>query len=201
MSADLEFGELDEQQWPVARRIIAGAFLDEPFVRGMYGDAPVDRFLGMFGLHEQLPSAPGELVLGAWGNGVLLAVATVTMPGECAYCEGWIDDGPADETHASIIDREFRLGVREHHRAAGLPPHSHITTVAVESALRGSGLGGALMAEICRRLSAGGPVTVVLECYAARARFYEQFGFRKIGEIPEPAVPGLTVGLMRADLG
>lgn len=76
MSRILEFVELEAHQWPVARRLIAGAFLDEPFVVGMFGPSPVDRFLGMLRLHHHYPSAPGELVLGACGDGVLLAVAT-----------------------------------------------------------------------------------------------------------------------------
>jgi hypothetical protein len=57
------------------------------------------------------------------------------------------------------------------------------------------------MAEICRRLGVDGPVTAVLECYATRVRFYEQFGFRRVGEVAEAAVPGLMVELMRAELG
>lgn len=200
MDGELEFRELDEHHWPAAQRLIAGAFLDEPFVLGMFGDSHLDRFLGLLDLHAQWPSAPGEVVLGAWRNGVLLAVGTVTLPGSCAHCDRWVDE-VTDESGPSDLDLEFRRGVCAGHLAAHLPEHAHITTVASEAALRGGGIGAALMTEICRRLGADGPVTVVLECYATRGRFYEQFGFRRIGEVPEAAVPGLMVALMRADIG
>lgn len=200
MPGEIECAELDEHEWPVARRLIAGAFIDEPFVRGMFGDDPVDRFLGMFGLHEERPSAQGELVLGARSNGVLLAVATVTLPGRCVYCDRWTDDVPSGLTGVALVDHQFRLGVREGHLAAGLPAHAHITTVAAEASLRGGGVGAVLMSDLCRRLVADGPVTAVLEAYDSRCRFYERFGFRRIGEVPEAAVPGLMVGLMRAEL-
>lgn len=90
---------------------------------------------------------------------------------------------------------------RRGHLAVHPPGHAHIATLAADAALRGEGIGGALMAEICRRLGVDGPVTAVLECYATRVRFYEQFGFRRVGEVAEAAVPGLMVELMRAELG
>jgi GNAT superfamily N-acetyltransferase len=187
---------------PVARRVVASAFANEAFAFGMFGDAPIDRFVGMMGEYADWPSSPStSIIVAARHNGHLLAVAHATLPGSCFLCDDWVDDIDPRVARSAAMEREFRLICRESHLAQQLPPHAHIESVATEPFIAGRGVGAGLMQSVLQALSDSGVQCAVLECLTARERFYERCGFHAIDRFPDPGGADLTSLLMRADLG
>src|SRR5207342_1221553 len=107
-------------------------------------------------------------------GGHLVGIALATLPGQCELCEAFDQSkpGPTMETDAERIEREFQSACRRSHLTTELPPHAHITTVATEPALHGSGIGRALMDALAEALRSRDVEWVVLECLTSRALFY-----------------------------
>ena len=70
-----------------ARRIVATAFAGEPFAVGMFGEPPMHRLVGMTGEYSSWPSAANPIVVVAEADGLVVAVASATVPGECHLCD------------------------------------------------------------------------------------------------------------------
>ena len=190
--------ELALDEYTVARRMIATTFADEPFAYGMFGESPVDRFEGMMGEYASWPDAVDPVVVAAVLAGVVVGVGYATLPGNCSLCDR------SDETNepghsAHPIEIEFQSACRHAHLSQKLPPHAHVSTVATDHFLRGSGVGRLVVEGLLGRLATAGVDTVVLECLTARGRFYERFGFRRLTEFPDPGGPDLRSVLMRLD--
>jgi hypothetical protein len=63
--AVLVLRDLASGDYPVARRIISTAFGGEPFAVGMFGESPLDRFVGLAEQYESWPWATHAIVVGA----------------------------------------------------------------------------------------------------------------------------------------
>lgn len=201
MTVSFEIVELADHHVAAGRRLVATAFAGEPFAAGMFGDEPVARLVGMMGEYATWPSAAHPHALAAVADGVLLGVVSATGAGACT-CGPPSDAPMADESHLPMSEQmelEFRRRVAHAHRTSGLPPHSHISTVATEPFVTGAGVGRALVAAAVQRQWDDGAACVVLECVSARLRFYEQCGFRMVTTFDDPAAPGLRTSLMRID--
>lgn len=196
----LTTGVVDEDEYPIARRIVATAFGGEPFARGMYGESPLARFAGLADDYATWPSSPHPILIGAEAAGHLVGVALATLPGECGLCDAFDQTKKTIVIEAERINEEFLLVSRRSHLTNELPPHAHITTVATDPTLHGTGVGRLLMNDLIDCLRSRAVETVVLECLTSRAVFYEHCGFVRMDEFADPGGPDLRAVLMRTDL-
>jgi ribosomal protein S18 acetylase RimI-like enzyme len=191
---------VDPGEYPIARRIVATAFEGEPFARGMYGESPLARFAGLADDYATWPSSSHPILIGAEAAGHLVGVAFATLPDQCGLCDVFDQTKKTVVTKAERINDEFLLVSRRSHLTNELPPHAHITTVATEPTLHGTGVGRLLMKALIDVLRSQAVETVVLECLTSRAAFYEHCGFVRVEEFADPGGPDLRTLLMRADL-
>jgi ribosomal protein S18 acetylase RimI-like enzyme len=166
----------------------------------MFGESALARFAGLASEYEAWPSAANPIVIGAEAAGHLVGVALATLPGECGLCDTFDQSKPRVSTEAERIEHEFQLACRSSHLTNDLPPHAHITTVATEPILHGSGVGRLLMSALVDRLRSRDADCVVLECLTSRAAFYEHCGFERLDEFADPGGPDLRAVLMQSDL-
>ncbi len=184
----------------MARRLVATAFVGEPFARGMFGESALARFAGLASDYAAWPSSPNAILIGAETAGHLVGVALTTLPGECGLCDAFDQPKPTVVTEAERMEREFQLVCRHSHLTNELPPHAHIGPVATDPMLHGSGVGRLLMSALADRLRAKEVECVVLECLISRAGFYEHCGFQRVHEFADPGGPDLRSVLMQTDL-
>jgi GNAT superfamily N-acetyltransferase len=197
---DLRCGELSTAEFSAARRLIASAFAGEPFAAGMFGEPRPARFLGMMQEYASWPFTSPSVVVAVHADGSLLGVTSSTPPGECHLCAGFEQPDDVGLTTAARMEYEFQSRCRLAHLESGLPPHAHISTVATEPFVQGSGVGRQLVAATLDRLRVLGSECVVLECLTSRVPFYERCGFRQVVLFPDPGGPDLWSVLMRIDL-
>jgi ribosomal protein S18 acetylase RimI-like enzyme len=197
--ATVTLRDLDPDDLPAARRIIATAFAGEPFAVGMFGESRLDRLIGMIGDYRAWPWAADPIVVVAEAGGAVIGSASATLPGACHPCDDFDPVVAPDATQAQRIEHEFQSRCRAAHLDSDLPPHAHITTVAIDPFLQGSGVGGRLVRELIDRIWATDTACAVLECLTARESFYSRSGFRSIAEFDDPGGPDLRAVLMRID--
>ena len=68
-------------------------------------------------------------------------------------------------------------------------PHWHLGPVAVDSHLRGKGIGGAMLAQFCRRMDDCGSLSYLETDKSANVGFYHKFGFVITAEAKVLGVP------------
>ena len=186
-------------EYPVARRIIATAYADQPFAYTMFGVLAIDRFVGMIGEYESWPGAADPVVVAVeLAGGPVVGVGQATMPGYCHLCDEPTAD-PDGNITTHPVEIEFQAACARAHRSQHLLPHARLSGIAVDPFLRGSGVGPLVVTGLLERLAAAGAGTVVLECLTARERFYERFGFGRLTDFADPGAPGLRSVLMRLD--
>jgi GNAT superfamily N-acetyltransferase len=196
----ITFRDLSVDDHSVARRLVATAFAGEPFATGMFGGSAIDRLSGMIDQYQTWPWAPNGITIAAAADGAVVGVAVATRPGQCALCDEFDDAAPdAGATHADQVEHEFQIACRAAHIAADLPPHAHITTVAIDPFLHGCGVGALLVDELLGRVWSVGARCAVLECLTTREAFYVRFGFRRVVEFADPGGPDLRSVLMFID--
>ncbi len=196
---DVHVREAEAADLPAARRLVASAFMGEPFTTAMYGPSPRDRFAGLLAQYAGWPFAPDGIAVVAVLADTVVGAARAVPPGRCRVCTEVPDDLPPDATTARRIDHEFDRLCREAHLGTGLPTHGHVASVAVDPVVHGAGIGRALVQALLDRLDDAGAECVVLECLETRRRFYEQFGFRAVTGFPDPGAPTLQCFIMRRD--
>jgi ribosomal protein S18 acetylase RimI-like enzyme len=194
-----EVRDLVDADLPVVRRIMAGAFAGEPIARGMFGDSILDQLVGMAGDYATWPWAEGLTTLVVEDRGMVLGAAAASPPGSCKLCDRFHHELRDGATVAERIEHEFQLACQIAHVGADLPPHAHITSVAIDPLAHGAGLGQVLVAGLLEQIWADDTDTAVLECLTTRESFYARFGFRTVASFPDPAGPDLTCVLMRLD--
>jgi ribosomal protein S18 acetylase RimI-like enzyme len=183
---------------PMARRVLAAAFAGEPFSVGMYGESALDRIAGTTAEYAGWPETDRDVLVAVVGDAVV-GVTGTSRPGDCNLCDRPIPAPGPDATRAEAIDHEFQQRCREmHRRHVGPEPHAHISSVAVDAAVEGTGVGRRLVAAAAAGPLAAG-IPVVLECLTRRIAFYTRCGFRTLEEFDDPGGPGLRAALMRLD--
>ena len=197
--SELVVRDLVGDDFPVARRIIATAFANEPFTVGMFGESLLDRFVGLTEQYASWPWTSNAVVVGAEAHGNVVGVALATLPGECHLCKGFDETVDPQSTKAEQIEHEFQLACRNAHLNEGLPPHAHIVSVATDPLLHGCGIGRRVVDEVVARIWSSGAQCAVLECLTTREAFYTGAGFRRLVEFVDPGGPGLRSVLMRID--
>jgi ribosomal protein S18 acetylase RimI-like enzyme len=190
--------DLQPDDVPVARRIIATAFAGEPFAVGMFGDSPLARFVGMHEQYRSWPWDPSPVAVVARAGREVVGVAQGTRPGHCHLCDTYDESVRHPESRADRIEHEFQLECRRAHLRADLPAHGHISVVATEPFIHGSGAGRLLVAALLDRLRSAGARCVVLECLSSRQAFYGACGFGRLDDFDDPGAPGLRSVLMSA---
>ena len=160
----LNLRDLRAEDLPAVRRLIATAFAGEAFAVGMFGEAQLDRLVGMTGEYRSWPWASNPIVVVAEVDGVVIGVALATLPGACHLCDEFDEKAVPDSTPAGQIEHEFQLACRAAHRDEDLPAHAHIATVATDPFVQGSGVGRRVVRELVDRLFAIGSSA---QCWSA----------------------------------
>lgn len=194
---DLRFRVAGPADLLTARRILATTFAGEPFSFGMYGESALDRVAGTTAEYSAWPESEREVLVAVVGDAVVGVIGT-SPPGRCHLCDAPVAEPAPDAPAAEWIDHEFQLRCRDAHRAHLTDDHSHITPVAVDHAVQGSGVGRRLVAAAVDRVKDTG-APVVLECVTRRVDFYAGCGFRVVAEFDDPGGPGLRAAFMRLD--
>lgn len=194
---ELRFRAAEADDLPIARRILATTFAGEPFSFGMYGESALDRIAGTTAEYAGWPDPDRDVLVAVAGDAVV-GVSGTSRPGDCHLCDHPIAAPGPGAAVGEAIDHEFQLRCRSLHHAHLAGPHAHITSVAVDGSLQGSGIGRALVAATVDRTRTDGS-PVVLECLTARVPFYERCGFRVVDEFDDPGGPGLRAAFLRLD--
>jgi GNAT superfamily N-acetyltransferase len=195
MSAKPSMRPLTRAQWPQAMTLAARCFVSEPFVAALFGAEPVRRLELAHRYYQSSQWHEEDRYLGAFVSDVLVGVCLTSMVGNCQVCRLTDPERPPSETE-QLADWQFDVNVQAAHAAQG--EHAWLRRVAVDPALRGSGIGRKLVAEAVGALAADGAPAVLLECQPHRERFYDACGFRRVGTFPDVAGPDAV--LMRMDL-
>lgn len=182
---------LADEEWPEVTRLLTRAFIDEPYVIGLYGTDRLGRYEPLLRRFDSKRPNADAVVLGAAIEADVVGVAVFWLPQSCPPC-GEPEQPPADPDE--FVDWEFYRSVRELHLPQG--PHGWVTLVSVEPALRGAGIGESLVHAGIDALRSRGVGTALLECEQHRSAFYERCGFRRVGEVHDPAT-NESVVLMR----
>jgi ribosomal protein S18 acetylase RimI-like enzyme len=117
--------------------------------------------------------------LGAFDASTLLGVCGMAEPGRCQPGLGEklrIATGLLANGAPGVLLRVSRWGggwAREDPRE----PHWHLGPVAVDAHLQGRGVGGALLAEFCRRMDERGTLAYLETDKIENTAFYRKYGF------------------------
>jgi ribosomal protein S18 acetylase RimI-like enzyme len=187
--------ELKSDEWHDAMTLAARAFAGEPFMTEIFGPEPIRRFEGAVGLYRSAFWDDAEMHLGTFVADLLVGLAVVSPPGTCRICTRVDPHHPPDDPYQAV-DWEFEVNVQAAHSDQG--EHAWLSKVVVDPALRGAGIGRALVGEALTRVGADGAAAMVLECQPHRERLYASCGFARVKTFPDPAGPPAV--LMRADL-
>jgi ribosomal protein S18 acetylase RimI-like enzyme len=193
---DLTLRPLKQDEWPEAMRLAARSFLNEPFMVEMFGAEPVRRFTLASEFYRSSPWHDDQHHLAAFISDRLVGFCVCSAPGRCHICTDTDPERPPDDP-LQVSDWQFEVNVQRAH--ADQDPHAWISRVAVESVLRGAGIGRALMSRAIAHAQASGVEVVLLECQPHRENFYLACGFHRVRTFPDPLGPEAI--LLRADLG
>jgi GNAT superfamily N-acetyltransferase len=191
-----EIRPLAAEAWLEALRLCGRAFIDYEYAHALFGDDPVARLGGVTAEFASDPWDPDALAVGAWAGSALVGLAVADRPGRCRVCLSPTQiEPPADDRVAQGAFR-FELSRRRAH--ADLPPHAQLRHVAVESLVRGAGIGSALVEAAVDAFRGAGGGPLILECVTPLETFYAREGFRPVGPFDDPLAAPLIV--MRRDV-
>jgi GNAT superfamily N-acetyltransferase len=197
-AGEVTIGPMQPVHRPQLRRIVAAAFSGEPFTIGMYGPIRSERYRRLLQDYQDYPSDRYDVTVAAVDQ-VVVALASLELPGDCGLCTRPMPELAADADAGAAIDHAFELRCRHAHASSGLPDdHARITTVATEPFLAGEGIGRRVVAAALDRAWAHGASCVALECLRSRAAFYAHLGFEEVVEFDDPGGPELRSLLMVA---
>lgn len=195
MADDLTLRPLEQDEWPDAMSLAARSFLNEPFMIEMFGTEPVRRFALANKHYRSTPWHDDQQHLAVFVGDRLVGFCVCSSSGRCHVCADTDPQRPPDD-QLEIVEWQFKVNVQAAH--ADHDDHAWINRVAVDSVLRGAGIGRTLMSQAVAQLRADGAETVLLECQDHRENFYVACGFHRVRTFPDPAGPDAI--LMRADL-
>ncbi len=194
---DVELRPIEEATWPEAMRLCARAFVDYGYVHAIFGDDPLERIVGTTKEFGGVGWDAERISIGAWVGGVLVGTASVEPLGGCRVCHprATPHDAEEDERLAAAGAR-FDEARRIEHEP--VPPHGHVTLVAVEPAVQGVGIGPTVVRAVVGAFGEQGGGPLVLECITPLEGFYANLGFLTIGGFAEADSEDIVV--MRADI-
>jgi GNAT superfamily N-acetyltransferase len=163
--------DLRPEERSTAEALLARAFVDEPYVVLLHGEDPESRRTALVARYAAEAAGRHTLALGAYADGLLVAVLLGSLPGTCLGCERNVDTDP------------WSTGVAAVHEL--LLPHQRVGRLGVDPTCRGLGAGaGLLHAAVARGRRHG--VATLLECQAHRIEYYQRRGFAVVGRVPDP---------------
>src|SRR5262245_35786553 len=183
----LTLRELQRPELGEAGRLLGRGMRDNPANIRAFGIQDVDRrsqaLAGFFaavlgGLYHR------GVIWGAFCDGTLVGVCGMARPGLC-------QPSPVEKLRmvpsvvfGNPIGAPLRVlrWVGEWARYDPAGPHWHLGPVAVDSHLRGQGIGGAMMIGFCARMDDYRTLSYLETDKSDNVRFYEKFGFRVAAE-------------------
>jgi hypothetical protein len=114
---DLVVRDLRPEERSTAEALLARAFVDEPYVVLLHGEDPESRRTALVARYAAEAAGRHTLALGAYADGLLVAVLLGSLPGTCLGCERNVDTDPWSTGVAAVHElllphqRVGRLGV------------------------------------------------------------------------------------------
>jgi GNAT superfamily N-acetyltransferase len=174
--------ELPPERWPEAGRLAGRAFWTEDYMAPL-ADDELERFAVVQDLYLRMETSATSTTLAAFAGDHVVGIAAVEQ-GSCFFCT--LDptaEPPTGDRTAEVI---HGVDLAIHALHDGLPPHANIGPVAVEPALQGKRIGGALVDAAYDLAAADRPATVSLDCDPRLQAFYERHGFTPVGRVTDP---------------
>jgi ribosomal protein S18 acetylase RimI-like enzyme len=131
------------------------------------------------------------LILGAFRDGTLIGVCGMARPGLCQPTLLEKLSVVPSVVFGNPVATPLRVlrWVGEWSRRDPTDPHWHLGPVAVDSHLRGQGIGGAMLAAFCARMDDCGMLAYLETDKSENVRFYQKFGFTVSAEAEVLGVP------------
>jgi ribosomal protein S18 acetylase RimI-like enzyme len=183
----LSLRDLRRDELPEAARLLGRGMRDNPNNVRAFGGSDagprgrsLTRFFGplLHGLHRR------GSILAAFRGETMVGVCGMASPGRC-------QPGPLEKLSMvpSVIFGNTAGTTRRVMSWGGVwarrdpaEPHWHLGPVAVDSGLQGQGIGGALLADFCRRMDGRAALSYLETDKHENVRFYEKFGFTLVAE-------------------
>ncbi len=175
----VEVRDIQPGEYPTAVSLLAEGFRDNPLPTVMLGPHADRRVRGLerlFGAMFRVMDSQTPLV--ATDGSSIVGVTGIAPPGTCQptvtqlskMLPSLVSCGPSPL---------LRLGSWMHTWGSLDPsePHAHLGPFAVDSRLRGRGIGSQILAEYCRRLDASGLMGYLETETEDNVRLYTRFGF------------------------
>lgn len=186
--------ELEATELPQASQLLGRGMRDNPSNIRAFGISDLEHrsrvltrfFAGVLrGLNQR------GSILGAFRNGRLVGVSAVARPGQCqptarekfTLAPALIFGSPLGATA-----RVWRW-TGEWARRDPPEPHWHLGPVAVDSDVRGQGIGTAMLQDFCAHMDALSACSYLETDKSQNVRFYERFGFTVIAQAKVLGVP------------
>lgn len=178
---------LTDAQLDEAVEVAARALMDDPDWRAISTDPNVRMEMLT---RSFAASLPGARVAGVVRSGRLLGVAAAAEPGTCIGWQLPVSErssvAPGPEAPPELRLHYFRSILADHDLGV---PHWHVGPVGVAEDVRGTGVGGALMAQLCEEFDEFDRVGWVKTVKPENVRFYGRFGFAVVKESSMLGVP------------
>jgi ribosomal protein S18 acetylase RimI-like enzyme len=193
-SLPLTLRELQRAELREATRLLGRGMCDNPANVRAFGVQDTNRrswaltrfFVPVLhGLYER------GLILGAFRDDTLMGVCGMARPGRCQPSLLEKLSVVPSVVFGNPVGTPLRVlrWVGEWSRRDPADRHWHLGPVAVDSHLRGQGIGGTMLAEFCARMDDCGMLSYLETDKSENVRFYQKFGFTVIAEAEVLGVP------------
>ncbi|GAB2687019.1 GNAT family N-acetyltransferase [Nocardia thraciensis] len=191
--ADVEIRDLGRDELGDAVTLLGRGMRDNPIVVRVFGSAPVarERALTRF-FRSGLPGVFRHgAVAGAFRDGRLVGVCGMGRPR--SRPPGPIEKFAAVPVIALSYPPATAIRILRWTGAWGehdlISPHWHLGPVAVDTASRGRGIGGAMLEEFCGRMESERAIAYLETDKPENVRFYTKFGFVVVAQAEVLGVP------------
>jgi GNAT superfamily N-acetyltransferase len=180
--------ELERAELGDAARVLGRGMRDNPVNVQAFGGEADHRVRAMTRFFEAVLRGLDRrgTILGALRGGAIIGVCGMAPPGRCQPPLGEkLSVLPAIVLgNAVAVPLRVMRWVGEWSRRDPAHAHWHLGPVAVEPSLQGQGIGGAMVAEFCRRVDDSDAASYLETDKLENVRFYERFGYRVVAEAP-----------------